>query len=89
MQDIMNTISDTTFKVLDKISNEVVIDELYVHEDMAGKSGSLIGPNLIIQHIKPYYRKVWDMLSSKGTKLLTQDSDGNMNSVIYSFLRKR
>ncbi|MCK5128333.1 MAG: hypothetical protein KAQ68_00665 [Clostridiales bacterium] len=86
MNDIMSTISDMTFKVLDKISDKLVIDNLCVHEDMAGKSGSLIGPNLISQHVEPYYKKIWDMLSSKGTKLFSQDSDGNMNSVIDSFL---
>jgi uroporphyrinogen-III decarboxylase len=63
-----------------------MIDNLVVHEDMAGKTGSLIGPDLIKQYIKPYYRKTWDMLSAKGTKLFSQDSDGNMNSVIDAFL---
>lgn len=86
MEDILNTIGDTALKVLDRISDKVSIDELNVHEDMAGKSGPLIGPNLILQYIKPYYRKIWDMLSSKGTKLFSQDSDGNMNKVIDAFL---
>ena len=69
MQDIMDTIEDTAFRVLDRISDAIVIDNLFVHEDMAGKSGSLIGPNLILKYLKPYYRKVWDMLNSKGTRL--------------------
>lgn len=86
MQDIMDTISNTAFKVLDQISDKLTIDNLCVHEDMAGKSGSLIGPNLIEQYIKPYYRNIWEMLSSKGTKLFSQDSDGNMNSIIDSFI---
>ncbi|HHV95680.1 MAG TPA: hypothetical protein GXX37_04280 [Clostridiaceae bacterium] len=86
MTDIMNTIADTAFKVLDRISDKITIDNLIVHEDMAGKSGPLIGPDLIRTYIKPYYRKIWDMLSSKGTKLFSQDSDGNMNPVIDAFL---
>lgn len=86
MYDILDTIGNTAFKVLDRISDRLVIDNLTVHEDMAGKSGPLIGPNLIRQFIKPYYRKIWDMLSSKGTKLFSQDSDGNMNQIIDAFL---
>ena len=86
MEDIMNTIADMTYKVLDRISDELVIDNLFVHEDMAGKSGPLIGPNLVREFINPYYRKIWDMLSSKGTKLFSQDSDGNMEAVIDAFL---
>jgi uroporphyrinogen-III decarboxylase len=86
MKDILDTAGDTALKVLERISDELAIDNLSVHEDMAGKSGSLIGPGQINDFIKPYYRKIWDMLSSKGTKLFSQDSDGNMNSVIDSFL---
>lgn len=86
MQDMIDTISDTAFKVLDRISDKLIIDYLEIHEDMAGKSGPLIGPNLILQFLKPYYRKIWDMLSSKGTKLFSQDSDGNMTPVVDAFL---
>ncbi len=86
MQDILNTVGDTALKVLDRISDKLVIDNLAVHEDMAGKSGPLIGPNLVAQYIKPYYRKIWDMLSAKGTRLFSQDSDGNMSVLIDVFL---
>lgn len=86
MEDIMNTITNTTFKVLDRISDKLLIDNLSVHEDLAGKSGPLIGPNLVTEYIKPYYRRIWDMLSSKGTKLFSMDSDGNMNPVIDAFI---
>jgi len=86
MQDILDTLSETNFKVLETISREITIDNLCVHEDMAGKHASLIGPNMIDEFIKPYYLKTWDMLASRGTKLFSQDSDGNMNSVIDSFI---
>jgi uroporphyrinogen-III decarboxylase len=86
MYDILETIGNTAFKVLDRISDKLAIDNLLVHEDMAGKSGSLIGPNLIEEFVKPYYRRIWDMLASKGTRIFSQDSDGNMNSVIDAFL---
>ncbi len=86
MEDIMSTITNTAFLVLDRISDKLVIDNLCVHEDMAGKTGPIIGPNLVRQYVKPYYRKIWDMLSSKGTKLFSQDSDGNMEAVIDAFI---
>jgi uroporphyrinogen-III decarboxylase len=86
MHDIINTITETSYRVLERISDRLVIDHLGVHEDMAGKSGPLIGPALVLEYIKPYYRKVWDMLSSKGAKLFSQDSDGNMTQVIDAFI---
>ncbi len=86
VEDIMATITDTAVKVYERISDKLLIDNLFVHEDMAGKSGPLIGPNLVNQYIKPYYRKVWDMLSLSGTKLFSQDSDGNMEAVLDAFI---
>ncbi len=86
MQDIMDTITDTCFQVLDRISDRLVIDNLSVAEDLAGKSGPLVGPKLVARFIQPYYRKIWDMLQAKGARLFNQDSDGNLNAVVEAFL---
>ncbi len=86
IHDILGTIGDTAFRVLDRISAEVPIDRLFVHEDMAGKSGPLAGPDQIRTFIAPYYRRIWDMLQERGARLFDQDSDGNMNPVIDAFL---
>ena len=86
IHDILRTIGDTAFKVLERVSSEVQIDLLGVHEDMAGKSGPLVGPNLIEEFIAPYYRRIWDLLRERGARLFDQDSDGNMNPVIDAFL---
>lgn len=86
IRDILNTAGETAYRVLEKITRELKIDNLRVHEDMAGKSGSLIGPGIIREFIVPYYRRIWDLVASRGTMLFSQDSDGNMNSVIDVFL---
>ena len=86
MHDVIDTLRDTALAVLGAISEELTIDLLSVHEDMAGKSGPLIGPKQINEFIAPYYRDVWDVLSSRGTRLFQMDSDGNMNPVIDDFL---
>ncbi len=86
VHDILDTIGETACKVLDRVSATVQVDMLAVHEDMAGKSGSLAGPKQITEFIKPYYRRVWDMLQDRGARLFLQDSDGNMNGVIEAFL---
>jgi len=86
IQDILDTAGETSYKVLDRISDKVMIDQLSVHEDMAGKSGPMIGPDLIEKFVKPYYLGVWEMLKDKGSKIFSQDSDGNMNPVIDIFI---
>ncbi len=86
IHDILQTIGDTAYKVLDRVSREDQIDLLSVHEDMAGKSGPLAGPDQIREFIAPYYRKIWDLLRDRGARLFDQDSDGDMNPVIDAFL---
>ena len=86
IHDILQTLGDTAFRVLDRVSAAVKIDLLSVHEDMAGKSGPLAGPIQIQEFIAPYYRKIWDLLRDRGARVFDQDSDGDMNAVIDAFL---
>jgi len=86
VHDMLQTIGDTAFRVLDRVSSRVQVDMLSVHEDMAGKSGPLAGPAQIREFIAPYYRRIWDMLQDRGARLFGQDSDGDMNPVIDAFL---
>ena len=84
--DMLRCVGDTAVAVLDRVSKAVQVDVLAVHEDMAGRSGPMIGPAMIREFIVPYYRRVWDMLAGRGTRLFDQDSDGDMRPVIASFV---
>ena len=84
--DMMETFTDTALKVMERTGDIVPIDNLIIHEDMAGKSGPLFGPTQVTEFLAPYYSKVWDCAKSYGAKLFSQDSDGNMDAVIDSFI---
>lgn len=86
IHDILDTVGCTAEKVLDQVSSVVPVDVLSIHEDMAGKSGCLFGPVQVEEFIAPYYRRIRDLLHSRGTRIFQQDSDGNMNAVIPAFL---
>ena len=86
MHDILATLRETSVRVLERVTEQIVIDQLFVHEDMAGKSGPLIGPQQVSEFIAPYYRTCWDLVSSRGTRLFNQDSDGNMMPVLDAFV---
>ncbi|MBQ0126014.1 MAG: hypothetical protein KBS59_06825 [Clostridiales bacterium] len=86
VRDILDTISKMNRRVLEEITKNLVIDQLSIHEDMAGKTAPLIGPATVKNYLLSYYRDSWDMVSESGTKLFCQDSDGNMNQVIDAFI---
>ncbi len=86
VHDIMSTIRETSVRVLERVQKVLTIDQLFIHEDMAGKSGPLIGPSQIETFVAPYYRACWETVSSNGTRLFNQDSDGDMMPVLDAFL---
>ncbi len=86
IEDMLDTMANTTLKVFERVSDYLTIDNLAVHEDLAGKSGPLVGPKQIKQFITPYYQRIWNEVKRNGGKLFSQDSDGNMNAVIDDFL---
>ncbi len=86
MHDILDTIASTALRVLDRVTQQVTVDQLSVHEDLAGKSGPLVGPRQIEDFIGPYYSRIWDLMESRGAQLFQQDSDGNINMVLDSFM---
>jgi uroporphyrinogen-III decarboxylase len=86
MADILATISDTTARVLERVGEVLPIDQLSVHEDFAGKSGPLVGPVQIGEYFRPYYRRIWDLASSRGARIFQQDTDGNINPVLPALL---
>lgn len=86
MQDIIDTIHGTAKRVLDEVSRHITIDQLSVHEDLAGRSGPLVGPTQVAQYFKPYFSDIWQMLSSRGSRMFAMDTDGNVNAIIDGLL---
>jgi len=86
IEDILATMADTAVKLIERVGKIVPIDNLIVHEDMAGKAGPLVGPKQVREFIGPYYRKVWDAARANGAVLFSQDSDGDMTPVIDEFI---
>ena len=86
VHDILETIGETAFRVLDRVTRDATVDVIGVHEDMAGKSGPLIGPAHVREFIAPYYRRLAQLGHERGVRLFDQDSDGDMKPVIGEFL---
>jgi uroporphyrinogen-III decarboxylase len=86
MHDILATLRETSLRVLERVTDHLVIDQLSVHEDLAGKPGPLIGPRQIREYIHPYFSAVWDLVSSRGTRIFDMDSDGNIHSILDALL---
>ncbi len=86
MHDIIDTVTRTACAVFERLTDMIVIDQLSVHEDLAGKNGPLLGPGQFERFVAPYYKKVWDLLAARGARIFDMDTDGNVEPLIDSFL---
>ena len=84
--DILDTIGNSAYQTLELATREIVIDQLFVHEDMAGKSGPLWGPRQVERFMVPYYRKCWDIVQQRGGRIFNVDSDGDCNAILGSLI---
>lgn len=87
VEDMLNTMADTCIKGIEFVSKYVPIDVIFAHEDMAGKSGPLWGPKQVDEFLAPYYQKIWKEAQRAGAKLLSQDSDGDINPILANFAK--
>ncbi len=86
IHDMLSTMATTTEKIIERISEIIPVDMVHIHEDLAGKSGPLIGPFEVREFLLPYYKRVWTAASASGARIFSQDSDGNIEPVIDAFI---
>jgi len=86
IRDILDTARETACKVFQRLTRVLVPDQLSVHEDLAGRSGPLIGPRQVEGFLAPYFRPVWELLRSRGARLFQMDTDGNITAIIDALL---
>jgi len=86
MHDILTTLRETSLRTIGEALKYVTIDQLSVHEDLAGRSGPLIGPNQVAEFVEPYYRAVWNLVSSRGTRIFEMDTDGDYRPILDALL---
>ncbi len=87
IHEILDTVGETASRVLDEVSKQIVIDEILVHEDMAGKSGPLWGPSQVEEFMLPYYQRCFNVVRERGTRIFNMDSDGDCNAIIPSLIK--
>ncbi|HEY3329899.1 MAG TPA: uroporphyrinogen decarboxylase family protein [Capsulimonadaceae bacterium] len=82
LHDMLATFTDLAVSIIREAGKNIVVDQVNVHEDMAGAAGPLAGPRQVAEFIAPYYRSVRDALDDAGGRLLFQDSDGDITSIL-------
>ena len=82
LHDMLDAFADMTIRVIERVSEVMPIDCVAFHEDMAGNDGPLFGPAQVKEFVMPYYRRIFDAARDMGTRLFSQDSDGDISPIL-------
>jgi len=86
VEEMMDADADFLIQMMDRILEHTDVDVFGFWEDMAYKTGPLLGPDLARKYMLPRYRRVVDHLSRKGIRYFALDSDGDVTSLIPVWL---
>jgi uroporphyrinogen decarboxylase len=78
--------TEFVLQLIRRAVDEIDIDYVNLWEDMAYKGGSLISPTHVRRYLLPGYRRIVDLVRSRGIDIVFVDSDGNIEELIPIWL---
>ena len=79
---------DLIVRQLDRIPDDIVIDQVDWWEDMAGKNGPLVSPDTFREFLQPGYNKVMTAAKLRGCGISMVDSDGDPHDIVQNWLEE-
>jgi uroporphyrinogen decarboxylase len=87
VHDMMNHLTDLWIAVWRRVAAEVKIDHIHIWEDMSGRQGSLISPDMVERFMMPCYDRMAAFAREAGVPLVSVDSDGDCGELVSIMTR--
>ena len=87
MHDINEYILEIYLDRLVKAIEVLPADVLYIMEDLSGKNGPMISPELFDEFVGSYYKVLIPVLKEKGVRHVFVDTDGDFRKLIPNFIK--
>lgn len=85
IREIMDYLTDFWIAIYEKVCRDVRVDILHIWEDMSGRSGSLISMAMVREFMVPNYKKIRGFCDAHGIRVVSLDTDGNCDQLLYPF----
>jgi uroporphyrinogen decarboxylase len=86
IHECLEFLCDYIIRMLTPAVQAVRFDFVWIHEDLAGKGGPLLGPGLFREFLLPHYRRYVAFLKASGIGVVMVDTDGDFEALIPEFL---
>lgn len=87
VRDIMETYTTIWLQVYGKVAERIQINHIHIWEDMSGKQGSLVSPQMIEDFMMPQYDRIVAFAGAHGIDIVSVDSDGQVDELVAVMTR--
>jgi uroporphyrinogen decarboxylase len=82
VRDMMAQLTSLWISIFETVASEVQIDHIHIWEDMAGRHGSLISPEMVEAFMMPCYRRIARFGREAGVRIISVDTDGDCAQLV-------
>jgi len=86
IHDMMDYLTDFWLTIYEKVCKDVEVHSIHMWEDMSGKTGSLISPQMVREFMAPNYKKMSDFAKKHNIPIFALDTDGNCEQLLPVFI---
>ncbi len=82
VREMMDFVIEFTIEVLEGKIDQLAIDQIFINEDMAYKTASMISPDMVKNLMVPGYKRLMNFLKCKNVATVVIDCDGHISELI-------
>lgn len=86
VEDMMETVLELELAMVKRVTRDIRLDWVWYWEDMAYKSGPMIGPDMVRRFMLPRYERLNEVIRGSGCEVLYLDCDGNVDELLPVWL---
>lgn len=87
IRDMMDRLTAIWIGIWERVAAEVRIDHVHIWEDMSGRRGSLISPEMAEAFMMPCYDRIADFARAHGVRVISVDTDGDCGELVPLMMR--
>lgn len=86
VQDMMDHLTTLWISLWQCVSAYVQIDHIHIWEDMSGRDGPLISPQMVRRFMMPCYDRIAEFARAVGVRIISVDTDGDCGLLVPIFM---
>ncbi len=87
IRDMMEGLTDFWLAIYEKTCQDVKVDCIHMWEDMSGKNGSLISPDMVKAFMLPNYARIKAFAERHDIPIFSLDTDGDCSELVPLYLQ--